>query len=98
MPNRPASGYLLREGDFNLWLDAGTGTMAELQQHIGIFDLDAVVISHRHFDHFLDIYPYFLSIWYDERRQGTIPLYAPPGMFEHAVQLEPSLGDVFESR
>lgn len=97
-PHRAASGYLLQQDGFNLWLDAGTGTMAELQEHIGLLDVHAVLISHRHFDHFLDVYPYFLSIWYHEDRSGTIPLYAPTGMFEHAVQLEESLSDVFASR
>jgi ribonuclease BN (tRNA processing enzyme) len=97
-PHRAASGYLLREEGFELWLDAGTGTMAEMQEHLGLLDVDAVVISHKHFDHFLDIYPYFLSIWYDERRHHRIPLYGPPGLFEHAAQLEEHLEDVFESR
>jgi ribonuclease BN (tRNA processing enzyme) len=97
-PHRAASGYLLRQDGFNLWLDAGTGTMAELQEHVGLLDVDAVLVSHRHFDHFLDLYPYFLSIWYHADRSGRIPFYAPPAMFEHAVQLEESLGDVFDSR
>jgi ribonuclease BN (tRNA processing enzyme) len=97
-PNRPASGYLLTHEGFNVWLDAGTGTMAELQDHVELLDLDAVVVSHQHFDHFLDIYPYFLSVWYDERRTRKIPLYAPRRMFEHARKIEEHLGDVFESR
>jgi ribonuclease BN (tRNA processing enzyme) len=97
-PHRAASGYLLQQDGFNLWLDAGTGTMAELQEHIELLDVHAVLVSHRHFDHFLDVYPYFLSIWYHQDRTGTVPFYAPPGMFEHAVQLEESLSDVFESR
>jgi ribonuclease BN (tRNA processing enzyme) len=97
-PNRPASGYLLLDEGFRVWLDAGTGTMAELQRHVELLDLDAVVISHRHFDHFLDIYPYFLSIWFDERRTRRIPLYAPKGMYEHALQIEESLDDVFDSK
>jgi ribonuclease BN (tRNA processing enzyme) len=96
-PNRPASGYLLTQDGFRVWLDAGTGTMAELQEHIELLDLDAVVISHKHFDHFLDIYPYFLSVWYDERRTRKVPLYAPRRMFEHARKIEPHLDDVFES-
>jgi ribonuclease BN (tRNA processing enzyme) len=97
-PHRAASGYLLRHDGFNLWLDAGTGTMAALQEHIELLEVDAVLVSHRHFDHFLDVYPYFLSIWYHEGRRGTIPFHAPQGMFEHAVQLEEHLSDVFESR
>ena len=88
-----ASGYLLRQDGFNLWLDAGTGTMANLQEHVELSDIDAVVVSHRHFDHFLDLYPFWLSLWWPSRSENPdpIPLYAPPGMFEHALQLEEHL-------
>ena len=34
-PGGAACGYLLRQDGFNLWIDAGTGTMANLQRHIG---------------------------------------------------------------
>lgn len=95
-PGRPASGYLLQHDGFTLWLDAGTGTMARLQEHVALLDVDAVMVSHRHFDHFLDIYPYFLALWFDPERDRRIPLYAPPGMFEHAVQIEDHLDEVFE--
>ena len=97
-PGLAASGYLLRHEGFVLWLDAGTGTLANLQEHVELLDVDAVVVSHRHFDHFLDLYPYFLALWFDQRRTHSIPLFAPPGMFEHAVQLEENLSEVFESR
>src|SRR5205814_2160189 len=50
-----ASGYLLSQDGFHLWLDAGTGTLAKLQEHVDPFGLGAVVVSHRHFDHFLDL-------------------------------------------
>ena len=94
-PGGAACGYLLHLDGFNLWLDAGTGTMANLQEHIGLRDVDAVVISHRHFDHFLDLYPYFLALRLDQERRGRVPLFAPPGFFEHALQLEAKLGEVF---
>jgi ribonuclease BN (tRNA processing enzyme) len=81
-------------------LDAGTGTLANLQHHIGLDDVGAVAVSHRHFDHFLDLYPFFLARWL--RRDPTplpkLPLFAPPGMFEHALQLEDGLGEIFDVR
>src|SRR5207249_3884612 len=84
-PRGAACGYLLSADGFNLWLDLGTGTMANLQEHVELVDVDAVAVSHRHFDHFLDMYPFYLARWY-----GTdlppIELFAPPGMFEHALQ------------
>ena len=93
-----ASGYLIRHHDFHLWVDAGTGTMANLQRHISLSEVDAIVVSHRHFDHFLDLYPYFLSRWL-RRGQAAVPklpLFAPPGMFEHALQLEEGLAEGFD--
>jgi ribonuclease BN (tRNA processing enzyme) len=94
-PGGAACGYLLQHDGFNLWIDAGTGTMANLQENIALLDVDAVAISHRHFDHFLDIYPFYLSRVFDPDRPPALPLFAPPGMFEHALQLERQLAQVF---
>jgi ribonuclease BN (tRNA processing enzyme) len=92
-----ASGYLLQEEGFNLWLEAGTGTMANLQRHVDLLDVHAVIVSHQHFDHFLDLYPYFLARQYGRTETPPpVPLYAPPGMFEHARSLEPDLGQAFD--
>jgi ribonuclease BN (tRNA processing enzyme) len=98
-PRGAACGYLLRHDGFNLWLDAGTGSLANLQQHVRLEDVHAVAISHRHFDHFLDLYPFYLSLWWQSRpdKPPPIPMYAPPGMFEHALQLEEDLPTAFRS-
>jgi ribonuclease BN (tRNA processing enzyme) len=97
-PGGAACGYLVRHQGFNLWVDAGTGTMANLQQHVGLLEVDAVAISHRHFDHFLDLYPFFLALLFDPERSRKLPLFAPPGMVEHALKLEAELTRVFEPR
>jgi ribonuclease BN (tRNA processing enzyme) len=97
-PGGAACGYLVRHDGFNLWVDAGTGTMANLQEHVDLLEVDAVAISHRHFDHFLDLYPFFLSLVFHPDRPRKLPLFAPPGMFEHALQLEDDLTKVFEPR
>jgi ribonuclease BN (tRNA processing enzyme) len=94
-PGHAASGYLVRHDGFNVWVDQGNGTMANLQEHIGLQDVHAVVISHRHFDHFLDLYPFFLARWWGTERE-PIPLFAPPGLFEHALQLEADLAKAFQ--
>jgi ribonuclease BN (tRNA processing enzyme) len=52
---RACSGYLVRGGGVNVVLDLGSGTLAALQEHIAIPDIDAVVISHSHPDHWLDL-------------------------------------------
>jgi ribonuclease BN (tRNA processing enzyme) len=93
-PGGAASGYLLTADGFHLWVDLGTGTLAKLLEHAGLLDVDAVVVSHRHFDHFLDMYPFYLARWYGTDR-SPIPMFAPPGMFEHALQLERDLPRAF---
>jgi len=95
-PGGAGSGYLVEAGGFRIWVDVGSGTLANLQRHVGMRDVDAVVISHRHFDHFLDLYSFYLARWYGTG-DAPIPLFAPPGMFEHARQLEPDLPTAFRS-
>lgn len=55
-PGRACSGYLVREGETSLWLDCGTGTLSNLFRWMDPADLSAVIITHWHVDHFLDIY------------------------------------------
>lgn len=97
------SGYLLRSNGFHLWIDMGTGTMANLQRHVSLLEVDAVVISHAHPDHFVDIYPYFYARYFHPEQPRDLPLFAPPGMFERAAGLltGPSGADisrVFQAR
>ncbi len=54
-PGGAGSGYLLRCGGTSVWLDAGPGTLANLQRHVSIEELDAVVVSHEHVDHWSDL-------------------------------------------
>ena len=58
-PNSPASSYLVQsehEGrTWNLVLDMGPGSLGALQRHIELDAIDAIVISHLHPDHCLDL-------------------------------------------
>ncbi|MCG8501285.1 MAG: MBL fold metallo-hydrolase [Firmicutes bacterium] len=49
------SGYLFQHEDYNLLIDCGSGVVSNLQRFIPLEDLDAVVLSHYHADHFCDI-------------------------------------------
>ena len=86
-PGGATSGYLLRHDGFNLWLDMGSGTMANLQRYVDLLDVDAVVISHAHPDHIVDIYPFFYARYFHPERPLGLPLFAPPGAFERASAL-----------
>ena len=75
------SGYLLQAGGTNLWMDCGNGTFANLQRHIPVEDLTAVVITHRHPDHCVDIYGLHVLLQYGLGRSG-LPVLAPEGVPE----------------
>jgi len=50
------SGYLVRSATTTVLLDAGPGTLANLQRAIDPAILDAVVVSHHHPDHWTDLH------------------------------------------
>ena len=54
-PGGAGSGYLVTSGHTAVWLDAGPGSLANLQMHVPLEDLDAVVITHEHPDHWSDL-------------------------------------------
>jgi ribonuclease BN (tRNA processing enzyme) len=54
------SGYLIEEDGFHLLLDCGNGVFSKLRRFVDYVDVDAVVISHLHADHFLDLVPVLL--------------------------------------
>lgn len=81
------SGYLVRAEGFTLWMDMGSGTLANLQRHVGLLDVNAVVITHSHADHLVDLYPYFYARHYGFGRPVGTPLFAPPGLMDSACRL-----------
>ena len=53
--DNPCSGYLVRTEGACVLLDCGPGTLGPLQREIDLNELDAVVISHCHPDHWLEL-------------------------------------------
>jgi ribonuclease BN (tRNA processing enzyme) len=72
-------GYLVAHEGTVIWLDAGTGTFANLQQHIEVRDIAAVVITHGHPDHFVDVVPAFYARHYGGLGDPGLPFYSPEG-------------------
>ncbi len=54
-PGGACSGYLVRGGGVTVVVDLGAGTLANLQRHRAPAAVDAVVLSHEHPDHWLDL-------------------------------------------
>lgn len=86
------SGYLLRSESATVWLDAGPGTLGELQRHCALADLDAIVLSHAHPDHWLEL-PVLANAlgWYIER--PPLPVYANRAVFDSANLLTGEVSD-----
>ncbi|GGL83435.1 MBL fold metallo-hydrolase [Streptomyces fumigatiscleroticus] len=79
-PGRPCSGYLLRGGGAEVWVDAGPGTFAELQRHTDPARLSAIWISHLHADHSADLLAAVYAFAYGGLTpHAPVPVYAPDG-------------------
>lgn len=78
-PGQGCSSYLIESDSASILLDCGPDTLQELRKHTDYSKLDAIVISHLHADHILDLIPFRYGLVYglaslDER----IKLYLPP--------------------
>jgi ribonuclease BN (tRNA processing enzyme) len=89
-PSHPTSGYLLSHEGTSVWMEAGSGTFAALQTAIDFNTLDALVISHVHADHCMDVLGFYHALKYGGRRRGAIPTHVPVGLAE---RLKGFLGD-----
>ncbi len=78
VPDRPASGYLIRTESTTIWCDAGPGTFAALTALMPPEDIDAVVLSHLHIDHCVDVFALLHYLAYGPpERSTTIDIHAP---------------------
>jgi ribonuclease BN (tRNA processing enzyme) len=91
-PRSPASCYLVQaehEGRiWNLVLDLGNGALGALQRHIDPMAIDAVVLSHLHPDHCLDLCGLYVMQKHspDAGPHNTIPVYGPRGTGERMAR------------
>ena len=49
------SAYLVQTASTSVLLDAGPGSSIELQKHVALADLDAIILSHEHPDHWTEM-------------------------------------------
>jgi ribonuclease BN (tRNA processing enzyme) len=60
-------------------MDAGTGTLANLQRYLAIEELDAALVSHSHPDHWSDLDHFAVAAKYVTPRT-PLPVYAAEGV------------------
>lgn len=71
-PDSAASGYFVTAGDTRLALDLGSGTLSRLTAITAPETLDALVLSHWHYDHCSDALPLLF------RMESAMAAGAPP--------------------
>jgi len=80
------SGYLLQSNGTSIWVDCGNGTFGHLQEHLAVENLSAVVLTHGHPDHCVDIYGLHVYLRYGLGIQN-LPVYAPEGLEKFLLSL-----------
>lgn len=101
-PDSAASCYLVSatdaEGrDWNLLLDLGNGSLGPLQRVLDPLSVDAVLLSHLHGDHMLDIAPLYVVLKYHpvHTRVEPMSIYGPEGTRDRIIGAAgPSTDDV----
>jgi len=101
-PDGPASCYLLEQDGVRVLLDLGSGALGSLSRHVDLDAVDAVVLSHLHADHCLDVCPYVVyRRYHPDGPRWRIPVLGPAGTHERlAGAYDPhargGLRDVFD--
>jgi ribonuclease BN (tRNA processing enzyme) len=99
-PDSPASCYLLEADlDGRTWrvlLDLGSGALGALHRYVDPLSIDAVLLSHLHADHCLDLTGYYVMRKYHPTgAQPRIPVWGPEGTaarMARAYDLPPNPG------
>ncbi len=83
-PDSPASCYLLQAehegGTYSLVMDLGNGALGPLQRYVDLAVVDAVVLSHLHVDHCIDLTSYHVVRTYNPGGSlSRLPVHGPQG-------------------
>lgn len=83
-PDSPASCYLVQAEHggrtWSLVVDLGNGALGALQRYVDPLEVDAVLISHLHADHCVDMTSYYvLRKYHPSGTQPKIPVWGPDG-------------------
>jgi ribonuclease BN (tRNA processing enzyme) len=93
-PGDACSGYLVRTPQANTLIDLGPGVLANLQVHVPIDELDAVLLTHHHPDHWLDLAILRTALRHVLDIEG-LPVLGTAGILERAKVLMGDLAPTF---
>lgn len=91
-PGSSGASYLVRSGATAVLLDLGQGSFPRLTHAIEPSELDAVVISHLHPDHFIDLIPLRHYLAYQHAPRRSVRVIAPQGLSDRIDALHAQPG------
>ena len=78
--NGATSAYLIEDKNTRVLLDCGSGSISRLQNHIELRELDGMIISHYHRDHYADLECMQFATMLDtfeRKRENPLVIYGP---------------------
>ena len=107
-PDSPASCYLLEaDHEGRTWrvvLELGNGALGALHRYADPLAVDAVLVSHLHADHCLDLCGYYvMRKYHPDGPQPRIPVYGPAGTADRMARAydlppDPGMNEEFDFR
>ncbi|MGW1346427.1 MBL fold metallo-hydrolase [Kribbella sp. NPDC002412] len=87
---RACAGFLLEYDGFTVVLDLGYAALPQLLRHRPTGGVDAIIVTHQHPDHCVDVSALARVRYYEARNAAPIPLHCPPGVLDVLRALEPN--------
>ncbi len=91
-PGATGAAYLLTHGLHALLLDLGQGSFPRLAGLLDPADLDAVIVSHLHPDHFIDLVPLRLYLRWEPPAGRRVRVIGPIGLAHRLDDLHGEVG------
>lgn len=91
-PGEACAGYLIEGGRTRIMVDVGPGAVAQLFRLCRPSELDAVVVSHMHTDHYLDLITMRYSFPWKDEANPKLKVFLPPGATAQMEQLARGVG------
>lgn len=82
------SGYLVEHEGFRLLVDVGYAVVPRLQEYVAVDEVDAVLISHGHPDHCVDLNPLLRGRVLRDDPPAPLPVFAPAGELDAVLALD----------
>lgn len=93
-PGEACAGYLVDGGRSRVLVDIGPGVVAQLLMRHHPDELDAIVISHMHADHMLDLVTLrYVYPWRARPHEERLRVILPPGSADQMLDLARGVGN-----